>query len=312
MSLETFDCARGRWKGIFLHFGVDPRYLTGLHVPCPLCSDGGGKDRFRFEDENGSGSYFCSVCNPGYGIGFLMKFKGWDFGKAAREVRALCGVIEVEKPKEALSEDRKRAFMVRIFKESSPVTKGDPVWKYLERRCGDVSRALHDIRFHKSLHHSTAKESHPAMLAFMGWNPDTRKFSGIHRTYLTIDGLKANVDPVRMTYGEVGDVRLGMAQETLGIAEGIETALCASQLFGIPVWSAISEGGLKVWNPPEGVRSVVVFGDNDKNYVGQAAAFDLAKRLRLKNGLAVEVRIPSVADSDWADAWVEAQKEKVA
>jgi putative DNA primase/helicase len=234
-----------------------------------------------------------------------MKLKGWEFTQAAKKIRSICGVVEFQKPREVATEDRKRAFMVRLYRESRPVTEGDPVWAYLTHRCGSVGHALGDIRFHPALHHSTDGNSYPAMLAFMGWNPETKKFSGIHRTYLTLDGRKAQVDPVRMTYGELGDVRLGQGQDRIGVAEGIETALCAGHLFGIPVWAAISEGGVKVWNPPAGIRSVVVCGDNDQNYVGQAAAFDLAKRLRLKNGLDVEVQIPPIPGSDWADVWAQ-------
>ena len=47
----------------------------------------------------------------------------------------------------------------------------------------------------------------------------------------------------------------------LGIAEGIETALAASYRFGVPVWSAILES----WEPPTGVKRMIVFGDNDEN-----------------------------------------------
>jgi putative DNA primase/helicase len=43
-----------------------------------------------------------------------------------------------------------------------------------------------------------------------------------------------------------------------------------------------------------------VFGDNDANFVGQAAAYDLAKRVG-KTGIALEARIPPEPDTDWLD-----------
>ena len=118
-------------------------------------------------------------------------------------------------------------------------------------------------------------------------------------------GQKAAVDPVRMSFGEIGAIRLAGAGSRLGIAEGIETSICASKRFGLPVWAATCAHGLESWEPPEGVREVVIFGDNDASFTGQAAAYALAKRLTTK-GFAVQVHIPGQVDSDWADNQVAA------
>jgi len=103
-------------------------------------------------------------------------------------------------------------------------------------------------------------------------------------------------------------IRLGMpilgAEVPLGIAEGIETAVCAGKLFGVPVWAAISANGLQTWEPPEGISKVFIFGDNDASFTGQASAYVLAKRLTT-NGISVEVQIPPKAGKDWADVYAE-------
>jgi hypothetical protein len=49
------------------------------------------------------------------------------------------------------------------------------------------------------------------------------------------------------------------------------------------------------------MRRLHVFADNDSNYVGQSAAYDLARRLS-RNGINVEVRVPPDTDTDWLDA----------
>ena len=87
----------------------------------------------------------------------------------------------------------------------------------------------------------------------------------------------------------------------LGIAEGIETALSAWGLFGIPTWSVISTTGMVNWSPPDDVHTVIVFGDNDVNYAGQSAAYAIANKLVAQFKKAVEVRIPPIVGADWND-----------
>src|SRR5439155_22198569 len=76
MLNSTIERAKGRWPGILAALGIPANALTGKHGPCPMC---GGKDRFRFSDNDGSGDYICSQCGAGYGMRLLEKFHGWDF-----------------------------------------------------------------------------------------------------------------------------------------------------------------------------------------------------------------------------------------
>ena len=128
----------------------------------------------------------------------------------------------------------------------------------------------------------------------------------IHETLLTEEGKIAPTSkPKLMMPGSIEDgsaVRLVPAGPILGIAEGIETAFSAWILTEVPCWAALNEVCLRKWEPPIGTQKVIVFGDNDINFVGQAAAYHLAKRLSLrKNPVAVEVRIPETTGHDWND-----------
>ena len=92
----------------------------------------------------------------------------------------------------------------------------------------------------------------------------------------------------------------------LGVGEGVETCLAVRELFNLPTWATLSDNGLMAFDPPAGVNVLHIFGDNDANYVGQAAAFALAKKahaLAQRQGrpLKVEVWIPDNADTDWLD-----------
>ena len=305
---KTVVAARGRWKGILTQLGMDAKILDGEHHPCPFC---GGKDRFRFDDKEGKGTWWCQCRGDGEsGMALAMRLLNLPFPEAAKRVDQVLGVVQLDDPKAKPKEDPV-AILRKIVKGARKVVPGDPVHAYLTRRCGDLTpELLADIRYQPELYHKPTRTTHPGMLSMMGW--DGKKFAGIHRTYLTQEGQKAAVDPVRMNFGDAGPVRLGPLQPRMGIAEGIETALCASKLFDLPVWSGICAHGVETWEPPPEAREVLILGDNDENFVGQAAANDLAKRLRAL-GLVVEVKIPPQVGTDWADVWAaQAQLQGVA
>lgn len=301
------DLARNRWSGILAHFGVDERLLSGKNVPCPVC---GGRDRFRFDDLEGRGTFFCSHCGAGDGFKLLMAVTGWGFKEAADAVEVIVGAIPTSCPSKAvaLSNDRTLALMQRLWRdESRPVVEEDPVSRYLRRRIGDVAIPAR-IRFHPSLpyqHDDGRITKHPAMLARV--QRADEKGVALHRTYLTTNGSKADVSSPKKILGSLppaSAVRLFEVSECLGVAEGIETALAAFVRFGVPTWAAISAGGLEKWLPPVGVKRVIVFGDNDLSGTGQVAAWALAKKL-IASGVEAEVRIPEQPGTDWADFCVE-------
>jgi putative DNA primase/helicase len=100
-------------------------------------------------------------------------------------------------------------------------------------------------------------------------------------------------------------IRLTAVSQVLGIAEGVETALAASEMFEVPCWSCISTAGIESFEPPAGVREVIVFADHDESFAGQKSAFAAAHRLKLK-GFEVEVCIPPTV-GDWLDVLNERQ-----
>ena len=297
---KTVDAARNRWPGVLEALGIDPKYLKNIHGPCPICKD--GKDRFRFDDKDGDGTYFCNQCGAGSGIMLLQRVRGWDFHQAATEVDAVVGNVQIAEVKDNQTEADKVSAIKRMMVKAEKLKAGTPVWDYLVGRCR-IEAAPHDLWYHPGITHPSSSGLHPAMLAVMRY-PDGSG-SSIHRTYLSKDGWKADLEPARMIMPgkpiNGSCVRLAPAIDgKVGIAEGIETALAASHLTGSPVWAAISAGGMIAWEPPEGIESVSIFGDNDLSFTGQHAAYALARRLRL-SGLTVSVHIPSAPGSDWCD-----------
>lgn len=55
------------------------------HGPCPVC---GGKDRFRFDDKDGRGTWFCGQCDPQSGGGLLLlsRYLGKPTVEVAKEL----------------------------------------------------------------------------------------------------------------------------------------------------------------------------------------------------------------------------------
>jgi hypothetical protein len=88
MTGTTIESARGRWREILPQLGIESRFLTNKHGPCPLC---GGKDRYRFDDKGGEGSYYCAQCGPGNGLILVRKKRGWDFKTAVDEIDKIIG-----------------------------------------------------------------------------------------------------------------------------------------------------------------------------------------------------------------------------
>ena len=85
--------------------------------------------------------------------------------------------------------------------------------------------------------------------------------------------------------------------------------MAASALYEMPVWSAINATLLKKWWPPDGCYDVVVFADNDVKHGGQAAAYELAHRLSIK-GIDVQVKVPEVPGTDYANVYQSHQNQK--
>ena len=297
--LDVRTAAQGRWRSILATLGMDERSLSGKHCACPMC---GGRDRFRFDDRDGRGTYFCSGCGAGDGVKLAMGITGLSFKDAAREIERLAGVVPSVTGKPNRSDEDKLATLRRVWRESRPILRGDEAFAYLAGRGLKLYDLPESIRLHPGLRYQDDEHqgTYPAMLATVT-APDGRAVS-LHRTYLQ-DGRKAPVtSPKKLMQGlplPGAAIRLTAVSAVLGIAEGIETAIAASELFEVPVWSCISTAGIESFEPPAGVREVIVFADHDENFAGQAAAYRAAHRLKLR-GFEVEVCIPQ-EPGDWLD-----------
>ena len=125
---------------------------------------------------------------------------------------------------------------------------------------------------------------------------------GIHRTALADDGsakrTMPNGLPAKMMLGRAKGavVMLSDPAPVMGIAEGIETALSAQKLFGMPVWACMSAPGVASFPIIKVLSQLTIFADHDR--AGIKAAVACAKRYQ-RNGVDAEVHHPRESGGDW-------------
>ena len=300
MRMTTKQAARGKWDGIITTL-IGKEAVNRKHGPCPIC---GGTDRYRYDNKRNDGDWFCNVCGVGDGFKLLQDALGVAFATAARRVDALVNNIEAEPFKPDIDIDKRRKNLNDMW---ASATDGATAAGYLMDR-GIPTKIIQamgkDVRGHIGMYlydNGKPKGIYPAMLALIR-NSKGEPIS-IHRTYLTEDGKEKKImPPIETITG--GCIRLGEPEDTLVLAEGIETALSAWAYTGYPAWATISAHGMAEFKSiPRHVERVIICADNDASFTGQAAAFTCAKTMKQKLMVETEVMMPTVFGLDMNDIW---------
>jgi putative DNA primase/helicase len=343
--------ANGHWREILIAAGVPAKHLVNIHTVCPLCGStdnkGTPKRWFRFDDKDGRGTYICNACGAGDGFQFLMQHLGTSsFHEAARYVEGyfdgnsvaheapvkVVDEAEQARQREAVKREREKVArdLQRAWNEARPISPDDPVGRYLAvTRRLPLSGLAGALRFHPGLRYYEEVENpdgttryvkrgiHPVMLGKA--SEPGGKPVGLHRSYLTAEGKKAPYEKVKKLMKSLGmhgaAIRLYEPKgATLGVAEGIESAIAAHALTGLPVWATISSTIMESFEPPSGITTVVIFADNDApdsrgKRAGQHAAQVLKERLEAR-GIKVKVILPVAVGTDFHDVWIGALEKR--
>jgi phage/plasmid primase-like uncharacterized protein len=318
---QVRQAASGRWRQTLMAVGIGAQFLYGKHGPCPGC---GGRDRFRFDDLDGRGTFFCSRGGDplsGDGFALLEHVQGCSFlaavdivaGVMGIERRAASNAAKQRHPtgpnigwgvSDGHGKPKRRydAYAADLFGEAIGIKASNVGGRYLLARNCVLPPEEGDLRLHPELKHPLTGYVGPALLARVT-DALTGEPISLHRTWIASDGTKPT-DPARMLLGGYrksgGVIRLwpdDAVTHGLGIAEGIETALSLAHGFK-PVWACIDAGNVKALPILEGVTALTIAVDHDQ--AGREAAAACADRWNA-SGREVRLVLPEMEGADLND-----------
>lgn len=318
MRTELREECQHRWVDIYKTFGMSDLFVSKRHGPCPLC---GGTDRGRMTDFQGYGSYICNQCCSDSidGIELLRRLTGKSFKVLSDEIRS---ILVNTKANAAPPKDIKKAKaqLRKVWSDAKPLYKGCVTHRYLIGRglAGLDFGSLQSIRCHPGIVYWHQEDgelmnlgAHPCMVGLV--TDPSGQPATIHCTYLGKDGRKGAFDKPKKIMTPSRDYTAGAVRlqnlgkdEILCVAEGIETALAMKLLFpDIVPWACLNAGNMTKFQPPSDCSgaSMYIGADNDISHTGQAAAYQLAKRLSGKHK--VEVLLPKKQGNDFLDEYNE-------
>jgi putative DNA primase/helicase len=302
------------WPSVLAQLGIDEGFLRPKKSgPCPAC---GGRDRYTFDNRGGRGDFICRGCGAGDGFELLKRVHGWSFADSRRRVIEVAGLIDTQPVIARRSPSN--AFPEAIAPLPLVATPPAKVRGVARAACA-VADCQDTIAYLTTrglwpLPEGCALKAHPSLdywhegqrARYSGLVAEVRDIAGdpvtLHVTYLQ-DGRKIAAPDARKLLspctGRTGcAVRLlPLAGDTLGIAEGIETALSAAALDGVPVWAALNTSLLAKFVPPPGVALLRIYADAD--VPGLEAGGRLMERLQAF--VRLELRLPTAPYKDFND-----------
>ncbi|HCM6056487.1 TPA: toprim domain-containing protein [Klebsiella aerogenes] len=295
---ETVKQACGHWPHILPALGV--KVIKNRHQACPVC---GGSDRFRFDDKEGRGTWFCNQCGAGDGLKLIEKVFDVSVLEAAQKVNTVTGNLSPVAPEviaaaEAETDaDRKTAaaLAVRLMEKTRPATGN----AYLTRKGFPGRECLTLMVTHK-----TGGVTFRASDVVVPLYDDTGALANLQ--LINSDGLKRTLKG-----GQVkGACHIIDGQKQAGkrlwIAEGYATALTVHHLTGETVMVALSSVNLlslaSLARQKYPACQIVLAADRDLNGDGQTKATAAAEACE---GI---VALPPVF-GDWNDAFMQKGEE---
>ncbi|MGB8925901.1 MAG: primase-like DNA-binding domain-containing protein [Pantoea agglomerans] len=286
---DTVKAAAGFWPQLLPALGISI-HASGRHGACPVC---GGKDRFRFDNQDGRGTWHCNQCGAGDGLNLVEKALDVSTKEAAIKIADMLGALPpiskalVNTVDKAVAHSGAAARAQKLL--AAAVSRTDNAYllsKGLHStegltlatglRCGGISFAAGDLLV-----------------------PLTNETGNV----VNIQLINAAGDKRTLPDGQVkGAYHLAGEPDskTLWLTEGYATGLTVQRLTGQPVYVALSANNLpalaaqlRKTNPD---ALMLIAADHDDNGTGQLKAEEAAKACNGKAALPPET-------GDWNDVW---------
>lgn len=261
------------------------------HGPCPVC---GGKDRFRFDDKDGRGTWFCGQCDPQSGGGLLL-------------LSRYLGKPTVEVAKELLGQDMPRT-VAPVRKHSAT---DEQMREELRKRAKRGAEMLMEQSMMSGHPYMDAKgltgEWHVNSQIMMGADNERIEPGALLLVPVYKNGELVNVQKItadgkkRPIYG--GDMSgvyhvISGPGKTIAVVEGFATGVTVNRMTNATTYVAFNTGNLAAITAQARAEhpdsTLIIFADNDEHGAGLKYAEEAAIQSGAKIALPPE-------PGDWDD-----------
>lgn len=297
---NTVSAATWRWPQLLPALGITVA-PHGHHSACPVC---GGKDRFRFDNQAGRGTWICNHCGAGDGLNLVAKTLDITTKEAAVKVAEILGEAQplaVHHDEAATQQQKddarqKAAVQAKMLVNAARKASGNA---YLEKKGWADKEVL-------TLHGSGLRVGGVDFAAGDLIIPLCDLSGNLVNTQLiNVSGEKRMLAGGQVT-GAAHHFE-GSDNTVIWMAEGYATGLTIHALTGETVYVALSASNFP--HLAECLREkypdalLLMASDNDRNGTGQKKAKEAA------NLVSGKVALPLIA-GDWNDVFMQEGRDK--
>ncbi|CAX61980.1 Phage/plasmid primase, P4 family [Erwinia billingiae Eb661] len=290
---EAATAARGQWPRILPALGL--KVVKNRHMPCPVCQ---GNDRFRFDDQDGRGTWICNHCGAGDGLTLVEKALSISLSEAAARVSELSGALPAVQPETLrqtiVNDEAARAAAVTLAQQLVSTAKDVTGNAYLDRKGWPQ--------------HSALTLARPQKVATISYRPGdvVVPLHDMSGQLVNVQLINAAGEKRTLKGGQVKGachvLSSGKPVKRIWLTEGYATGLTVHNLTGDEVWVALSSVNLLslagLVREKHAMLPLLIAADRDLNGDGQMKAHRAAEACN------ATVALPPVF-GDWNDAFVQ-------
>ncbi|WP_421330337.1 primase-helicase zinc-binding domain-containing protein [Aeromonas veronii] len=246
--------AQGQWRDVLTANGIS--LPSGRHHgACPICM--AGKDRFRFDDKEGRGTWVCNQCGAGDGLSLYQQATGQSMSEAIRSLASYLG----------LSGSMSAADHARIEKQRQKAAKAAEEQRQKEASEREAAAALAQKMELEAVTCMAEQVPYLARKRLSGFGVevlahdyDRHKAGSLLVVLFNIEGVTTSAEIIdsegrkmalaggqkkgSAAYIEPLDDSLPENAAHCGVVEGYATGLSVRALTGWPVFCGMSKAGL--------------------------------------------------------------------